>query len=64
MGIQDCLTCFLRNLYADHEAAVRNGHGATGWFKIGKAVCQGCILRVHPWQMHIDVWQNQYNIVK
>ena len=20
--------------------------------------------RVHPWQMHIDVWQNQYNIVK
>ena len=44
MGIQDCLTCFLRNLYADHEAAVRNGHGATGWFKIGKAVCQGCIL--------------------
>ena len=20
--------------------------------------------RVHPWQMHVDVWQNQYNIVK
>ena len=19
---------------------------------------------VHPWQMHDDVWQNQYNIVK
>ena len=19
---------------------------------------------VHPWQMHVDVWQNQYNIVK
>ena len=18
---------------------------------------------VHPWQMHVDVWQNQYNIV-
>jgi len=18
----------------------------------------------HPWQMHVDVWQNQYNIVK
>ena len=20
--------------------------------------------RVHLWQMHVDVWQNQYNIVK
>jgi len=20
--------------------------------------------RVHPWPMHVDVWQNQYNIVK
>jgi len=19
---------------------------------------------VHPWWMHVDVWQNQYNIVK
>ena len=20
--------------------------------------------RVHPWQIHFDIWQNQYNIVK
>ena len=20
--------------------------------------------RVHPWRMHVDIWQNQYNIVK
>ena len=20
--------------------------------------------RVHPWQIHVDVWQNRYNIVK
>ena len=20
--------------------------------------------RIHPWRMHVDVWQNQYNIVK
>ena len=20
--------------------------------------------RVHPWQIHVDIWQNQYNIVK
>ena len=26
--------------------------GASGWG-----------TRVHPWQMHVEVWQNQYNIV-
>jgi len=24
----------------------------------------GLRTRVHPWQIHVDVWQNQYNIVK
>ena len=27
--------------------------GASGWG-----------TRVHRWQIHVDVWQNQYNIVK
>ena len=44
IGIPDHLTCFLRNLYAGQEATVRNGHGTTDWFQIGKGVCQGCIL--------------------
>ena len=44
IGIPDCLTCFLRNLYAGHEATVRTRHGATDWFQIGKGVRQGCIL--------------------
>ena len=44
MGIPDHLTCLLRNLYTGQEATVRTGHGATNWFKIGKGVCQGCIL--------------------
>ena len=44
MGISDHLTCLLRNLYAGQEATVRNGHGATDWFQIGKRVRQGCIL--------------------
>ena len=29
MGIQDQLTCLLRNLYAGQEATVRTGHGTT-----------------------------------
>ena len=43
MGIPDHLTCLLRNLHAGVEATVRTGHGTTGWFQIGKGVCQGCI---------------------
>ena len=29
------------------------GGGGSGWG-----------ARVHLWQIHVDVWQNQYNIVK
>jgi hypothetical protein len=36
--------CLLRNLYADQEATVRTGNGATDWFQIRKGVCHGCIL--------------------
>ena len=44
MGIPDHLTCLLQNLYAGQKATVRTLHGTTHWFKIGKGVCQGCIL--------------------
>ena len=43
MGVPDHLTCFLRNLYVGQEATVITRHG-TDWFKIGKGVCQDCIL--------------------
>ena len=38
MGILDHLTCLLRHLYAGQEATVRNRHGITDWFHIGKGV--------------------------
>ena len=44
MGIQDHLTCLLRNLYVGQEATVRTRHGTMDWFQIGKGVHQGCIL--------------------
>ena len=44
MGIPDHLTCLLRHLYAGQEAIVRNAHGTTDWFQIGKGVHQSCIL--------------------
>ena len=43
-GIQEHLTCLLRNLYAGQEATIRTRHGTTNWFQIGKGVHQGCIL--------------------
>ena len=44
MGIPECLTYLLINLYAGQEATVRAGHGKTDWFQIGKGVYQSCIL--------------------
>ena len=44
MGIPDHFTCLLRNLYAGKEVTVRTGYGTKDWFKIGKGVCQSCIL--------------------
>ena len=32
-----------------------------GWYGEGGSGWGTC---VHPWRIHVDVWQNQYNIVK
>ena len=44
IGLLDHFACLLRNLYAGQEATVRTRPGRTDWFKIGKGVCQSCIL--------------------
>ena len=54
MGIPDHLTCLLRNLYASQDALVRTGHGATDWFQIGKAVCQGHILSPCLFNLYVE----------
>ena len=54
MGIQDHLTCLLRNLYAGQEATVRTGHGTTDWFQIGKGVRQGCILTPYLFNLYAE----------
>ena len=43
MGIQDHLTCLLRNLYAGQEARVITLYGTTNWFRIEKGV-HWCLL--------------------
>ena len=44
MGIPNCLTFLLGNLYAGQEATVRTGPETTDWFQTGNRVHQGCIL--------------------
>ena len=44
MGISDYLTCLMRNPNGGQEATVGTRFGTTNWFKIGKAVREGCIL--------------------
>ena len=44
MEILNHFTCLLRYLYAGQEARIRTGQATTVWFKIGKGICQGCIL--------------------
>ena len=54
MGIPECLTCLLRNLYAGQEATVRTGHVTTNWFQIEKGVCQGCILSPYLFNLYTE----------
>ena len=59
MGTLDHLTCLLRNLYAGQEATVRTRHGTMDCFKIGKGVCQGCILSPCLFNLHAEyIMQN------
>ena len=62
MGIQDHLTCLLRNLYVDKEATVRTGHGTTDWFQIGKGVHQGRILSLCLFNLYAeDIRRRQWH---
>ena len=38
------LNIFIAINIAGQETTVRNGHGTTDWFQIGKGIHQGCIL--------------------
>ena len=46
--------CLLRNLYAAQEAAVRTGHGITGWLQIRKGVCQDYILSPYLFNLYAE----------
>ena len=46
-------------MYESQEATVRTRHGTVDWFKIGKGVCQGCILSPFLFSLHAEyIMQN------
>ena len=54
IGIPDHLTCLLRNLCVGQETTIRNRHGTTDWFQIGKGVPQGCILSLCLFNLYAE----------
>ena len=54
VGLPDCLTCLLRNLYGGQEAIVINVHRRTDWLQIGKGVHQGCILSSCLFNLNVE----------
>ena len=63
MGIPDHLTCLLRNLYADEEAAVRTGHGTTDWLQTGKGAWRASVHGVARSQTRLNNWTELINVI-
>ena len=51
MGMLDHPTCLLQNLYASQE---ETADMETDWFKIGKGICQGCILSPCLFNLYVE----------
>ena len=54
MWVPGHFTYLLRNLYAGCEAIVRTRHGTKDWYKVGKGVCQGCILSLCLFSLYAE----------
>ena len=54
MGIIDCLTRLLRNLYVGQEATVRTVYGTMDWLTTEKGVRQGCLLSPSLFKLYAE----------
>ena len=68
-GIETCIISYMKRITSPGSMQDTGCFGLVhwddpeGWYGegVGKRV-QG--THVHEWQIHVDVWQNQYNILK
>ena len=66
-GIETCILPCVKSIASAgsmHEAGhsgLEHWDDPEGWDGEGGS---GCGTHVHPWWIHVNVWQNHYNIVK
>ena len=69
-GIETCIISYKKQIARPGLMQDTGGLGLVHWDDPegwdgeggGRGVQDG--KRVHPWRIHVDVWQKQYNIVK
>ena len=67
-GIKTCIKSYKKRIASpgsmQDTGSLRLVHwdDPEGWY--GELSGRGVQDGEHPWRMHVDVWQNQYNIVK
>ena len=69
-GIETCIISYKKQIARPGLMQDTGGLGLVHWDdpegwdgeRGGRGVQDGKC--VHPWRIHVDVWQNQYNIVK
>ena len=66
-GIEICLISYKKRIASQVQCRIQDAWGwCTGMTQrdgTGREVGSGWGTHVHPWRIHADVWQNQYNIV-
>ena len=70
-GIETCILSYVKRIASPGEMQDTGCSGLVHWDdpegwdgEGGGRGGSGWGTRVHPWQIHVSVWQNQYNIVK
>ena len=70
-GIETCIISYVKRITSPGSMHDTGCSGLVHWDypegwngEGGGRGGSGCGTRVHPWRIHVDVWQNQYNTVK
>ena len=69
-GIETCTISYVKRITSPGSMHDTGSLGLVHWddpegsYGEGGRTGSGWGTRVHPWRIHVDVWQNQYNIVK
>ena len=69
-GIETCIISYVKRITSPGSMHDTGSLGLVHWddpegsYGEGGGMGSGWGTRVHPWRIHVDVWQNQYTIVK